>query len=144
MRRCDATQLAVKPFASDDVVLLVTQDKIARKVTMGGGGRMDRRAVLTLYLPPDLHLPVGETVTVNVLPATHRLARQSHDGTAATAALAYEAGEAMEPPRVAEARLAFDCRVIATGTVAGLADHPHMVVAQVLAAYQRWPRGCAI
>jgi hypothetical protein len=144
MRRCDATQLAVKPFATDDRVLMVTPDRVAHTVAMGGGGRLDRREVLTLYLPADLRLPVGEAVTVNLLPASHRLARPSGDGANEKAPLPYEASETIQAPRIAEAKLAFECQVIATGSVTGLDAYPHLVVAEVLGAYQRWPRGCAI
>jgi hypothetical protein len=142
MRRCDHTQLAFRPFSADDLVVVVGEDGEPREVALGGAGLVERRPTLTLYLPTVWEGANGQTLTVNVLPGARRL--RLVDAAAAAAPFRYQASESVVAPRIADAKLAFECRVIAIGALSGLEDHPQMLVAEVLAAYQRWPRGCAI
>jgi len=144
MRACDPRQLAFKPFASDDLALAVAADGVARRVGWGGAGMLERRPVLTLYLPKDWGWPVGSELTVNILPASRRPSLDRAPASAGAAELRYEPSESIRPARIAEARLAFECRIVAGGPVAGLSEHGQLVVAEVLSAHQRWPRGCAI
>jgi hypothetical protein len=134
MRPCSVEQLTVKPFAAEHRVLAVGEDRVAREVVLGGAGRFVSQASLTLFLPSDAGFPVGANLTVNLLPAGRRADAPNH----------YEAGQRVRAPLIAESRLAFECLVIASGTLDGEHAKQSVVVARVLLAHQRWPRGCAI
>jgi len=144
MRRCDPNQLAFKPFASDDVVFAVAEDGVPRRVALGGAGTLEQHPVLTLYLLADWGWQAGAELTVNLVPAARRPMPRNGLAAESGAEFRYEPSESIRPTRLAEARLSFECRVLAAGTLAGLHEHTHVAVAQVLSAYQRWPRGCAI
>ena len=144
MRQCDPTHLALRPFASDDVVFAVPDDGVPRKVSLGGAGRIEQSPVLTLYLPADWGWRIGGDLTVNLLPAARWPKARGTQAPEDKAGFHYEPSESIRPARIVEARLAFECRVAAAGPLAGLDGYTHVVVAQVLTAHQRWPRGCAI
>jgi flavin reductase (DIM6/NTAB) family NADH-FMN oxidoreductase RutF len=76
----------------------------------------------------------GRRKPVNLLPAGRRGDAGNH----------YEDSRQVRAPLIAESRLAFECLVIASGTLDGNHASQTMVVARVLLAHQRWPRGCAI
>lgn len=134
MRPCDIDQLALKPFANDSVVLVVGEDSVARKVELGGAGRFKSLPALTLFVSPGDSYPIGTKLTANLLSA----------GRPAAAGLHFESSAAIPAPRIAESRVAFECVVLARGSLEG--DHAQraVVVLHVLATHQRWPRGCAI
>jgi hypothetical protein len=134
MRACDTTQLTFKPFVAGDVVLVVGEDRDVREVALGGAGRFESLPTLTLFVPPGSAYLVGSNLTVNLLPAAHR-----HD-----VGIHFENGDSVPSPRIAESRLAFECIVVATGILDGEHAQNTIVVVRVLAAHQRWPRGCAI
>jgi hypothetical protein len=134
MRPCDIAQLAFKPFATNDVVLVVGEDRAVCEVALGGAGRFESLPTLTLFVPPGAAYLVGSHLTVNLLLATRR-----HD-----AGVSFENSDCVRSPRIAESRLAFECVVLATGTLGGEHAQKGIVVAHVLATHQRWPRGCAI
>jgi hypothetical protein len=144
MRRCDPIQLAFRPFASDDAVFAVAEDGVPRRIALGGAGTLAKNPSLTLYLPADWGWQAGTELTVNLLPAARRPMPRDGQATEDSAQFRYEPSESIRPARLTEARLAFECRLVAAGPLTGLVGHPHVVVAQVLSAYQRWPRGCAI
>jgi hypothetical protein len=134
MRPCSVEQLTIKPFAAENLVLAVGEDRVAREVVLGGAGRFASQASLTLFLPLDAGFPVGANLTVNLLPVGRR----------ADAGVHYEDSRQVRAPLIAESRLAFECLVTASGTVDGDHANQNVVVARVLLAHQRWPRGCAI
>ena len=68
-RPCDLAQLAFKPFVANDVVLAVGEDRTVREVALGGAGRFESLATLTLFVPPGTAYLVGSNLTVNLLPA---------------------------------------------------------------------------
>jgi hypothetical protein len=144
MRRCDPVQLAFRPFAADEVVFVVPEDGVPRRVAWGGAAKLEQSPVLTLYLPKDWGWKVGEDLSVNFLPAARQRRLQDDTAPEGSAEFPHEPSESIRPARIAEARLSFECRVVAAGALAGLDGHHHVVVARVLSAYQRWPRGCAI
>jgi hypothetical protein len=134
MRTCDTAQLAFKPFAANEVVLVVGEDRIAHEVAMAGAGRVDKLPTLTLLTPPGSAYAIGAHVTVNLLPPTRRPATDVH----------FENGESGRAPRIADSRLAFEGVVHATGSLDGEHAQSTIVVVHVLSSHQRWPRGCAI
>lgn len=134
MRPCDTSELTLKPFAADSLAWVVGEDHVARKVTLGGAGRFESLPTLTLFVSSDESYPVGAKLTVNLLPA----ARPAHAG------MHFEDSDAIPSPRIAEARVAFECLVIATGSLDGKHAESTVVVVRVLSSHQRWPRGCAI
>jgi hypothetical protein len=134
MRSCDTQHLALKPFAADGVALVVGDDRVARKVELGGAGHFESFPTLTLFISPDEGYPIGSKLTVNLLPAARP----------ANAATHFESSESIAAPRIAESRVAFECVVVATGSLDGEHARNTVVVARVLASHQRWPRGCAI
>jgi hypothetical protein len=134
MRPCDIDQLALKPFATDNLTLVVGEDRVPRKVVLGGAGRLESLPTLTLFVSPTESYSVGAKVTVNLLPA----ARPANAGTQ------FEDSEAIPVPRIAESRFAFECVVLATGVLDGDHAQSRVVVVRILASHQRWPRGCAI
>ena len=105
-----------------------------REVALGGAGRFESLATLTLFVPPGTAYRVGSNLTVNLLPAARR-----HD-----AGVHFENSDSVPSPRISESRLAFECIVLTTGTLDGEHAQNGIVVVRVLAAHQRWPRGCAI
>jgi hypothetical protein len=133
MRPCDTEQLTVKPFAAENVVLAIGEDRVAREVVLGGAGRFESQPSLTLFLPSQTSYPVGANLTVNLLPAGRRADAGTH----------YEDSQQVRAPLIAESRLAFECIVSATGSLDG-ENAGGMVVVRILRAHQRWPRGCAI
>jgi hypothetical protein len=134
MRECDTAQLALKPFATADVVMVVGEDRVAREVALGGAGRFESLPTLTLFVPPDAGYAVGAHLTVNLLPGARRHGTDVH----------FESGESVRAPRIANARLAFEGVVLATGSLDGQHPRNTIVVVHVLSTQQRWPRGCAI
>ncbi len=133
MRPCEVDQLALKPFAPDNRVMVVGEDRISRPVTFGGAGRFEETPALTLFLPEDASYPIGSTLTVNMLTTARPTRGDIH----------LEDSEGIRAPRVADSRLSFECVVQATGLLAGENAPSAIVVVRVLAAHQRWPRGCA-
>ena len=134
MRPCDIAQLAFKPFATNDVVLVVGEDRAVHEVALGGAGRFESIPTLTLFVSSGAAYLVGSHLTVNLL-----LATRPRD-----AAVSFENSDSVRSPRIAESRLAFECIVTATGTLDGEHVQNRILVARVVSAYQRWPRGCAI
>ena len=122
----------------------VAEDGVPRHVALGGAGILEQGPVLTLYLPRDWGWQTGRDLSVNLLSGARWLRSRNGAAVDSPADFHYELSESIAPARIAEARLAFECRVVATGTLAGLDGHGYLVVAQVLSAHQRWPRGCAI
>ena len=143
MRRCDLGQLTLKPFAGGGPVVAVAKDGQPRVVALGGAGMAGDRPTLTLYLPSSWHMPNGE-LTVNLLSPGRPLHARPAGGEGSEAGLQLEPGASVQAARVADARLVFECRVLGHGEMDGLDGYPHVLVVEVLAAYQRWPRGCAI
>ena len=136
MRRCDPKQLTMKPFAAGQTILAVAEDGEPREVALGGLGMLENKPVLTLFLTTPWH-PLPRDMTVNLLPPGRRLDPQ---GTMPH----LEPGQMVQAARVAEAQLAFECRVMGTAATEGFDSYPQILFVEVLAAYQRWPRGCAI
>jgi hypothetical protein len=134
MRPCDTDQLAFKPFAATEVVLVVGEDRVAHEVALAGAGRFETLPTLTFLGPPGHAYAVGEHLTVNLRPATRR-----HDTD-----LHFENSDSGRAPRIADSRLAFEGVVHATGLLNGEHAQNAIVVIRVLSTYQRWPRGCAI
>ena len=146
MRKCDLAQLTVKPFAGGGLVVAVAEDGQPRVIALGGAGRVGHGPTLTLYLSSAWdRLP--DALTVNLLSPGQRL-RPLHSpvvaGAAGDAGIRLEPGESVRVQRIADARMVFECRVLAQGSIQGLDGYSRVLVAEVLAAYQRWPRGCAI
>jgi hypothetical protein len=144
MRRCDLKQLTFRPFSSDDVVFVVAMDGVPVRVALGGAGLLGPSPVLTFYLPTDRGWRIGEDLSVNLLPAARWPWPRDNQPPEGNAELSLEQGESIRASRIPEARLAFECRIVATSPLAGLHGQSNVVVAEVIAAYQRWPRGCAI
>lgn len=134
MRPSDTEQLALKPFAGDSLALVVGEDRVARKVALGGGGRFESMPALTVFVAPDDGYAVGSELTVNLVPA----------GRPANASMHFEDSDTIAAPRIAESRIAFECVVIATGSLHGEHNQNTVLVTRVLSSHQRWPRGCAI
>jgi hypothetical protein len=133
MRPCEPEPLTLKPFAADTRVCLVGEDHVVREASLGGAGRFESLPALTLFLPAGSSYPVGAKLTVNLLPSTRR----------ADASLHFEDSQQVPAPLIAESRVAFECIVLATGSLEGAHAEHALVVARVLLAHQRWPRGCA-
>lgn len=129
MKRIDAAALAVRPFhlLDKEWALLVGGRERPNPMTVswGGLGTLWNRPVATVYVRPTRHtwglLNEHPEFTLNVLPADRRPALElcgTKSGRDldkwAAAGLAPEASEAVAVPRVAGARLAFECRVLAT------------------------------
>jgi flavin reductase (DIM6/NTAB) family NADH-FMN oxidoreductase RutF len=134
MRPCDIAQLAFKPFATNDVVLVVGEDRAVHEVALGGAGRFESLPTLALFVMPGSAYLIGSHLTVNLLPAARR-----HE-----MGMPFENSDSVRSPRIAESRLSFECVVLTTGTLDGEHAQKGIVVAHVLATHQRWPRGCAI
>jgi hypothetical protein len=134
MRPCDTEPLTLKPFSTDHRVCLVGEDRVVREASLGGAGRFESLPTLTLFVPTGAGYAVGANLTVNLLPSARRT----------DAGLHFEDSQHVPAPLIAESRLAFECVVLATGSLEGGHAENAIVVARVLLAHQRWPRGCAI
>jgi hypothetical protein len=134
MRPCQTHELALKPFAADSIAVAIGEDRIARDVVLGGAGVFESLPALTLFVAAGANYPVGAKLTVNLLSAARP----------ADAGIHFEDSAAIPAPRIAEARLAFECVVLARGSLEGDRPQSAVVVAEVLSTHQRWPRGCAI
>jgi hypothetical protein len=141
MRQCDPNQLTLKPFTKGEIAVAVGEDGRAIAAALGGAGMVGKHPVLTLYLPSPWPAEARE-LSVNLLPAGRRW--DSDSGGTRGPGLNLESGQVIRSPRVAEARLAFEGRVLGGGTMTGVEGFPHVLLVEVLAAFQRWPRGCAI
>jgi hypothetical protein len=134
MRPCDTEQLALKSFAADSLALVVGEDRVPHRVDLGGAGHFRSFPALTLFVSAGERYFVGARLTVNILPASRPLHASVH----------LEDSDTSPAPRIADARVAFECVVLATGVLDSEASPSVVVVVRVLASYQRWPRGCAI
>ncbi len=129
MRRVTPQDVLVRPFAILDRqwALLVAGAERPNPMTVswGGLGTLWDRPVATVYVRPTRHtfalLDREGEFTLNFLPERHRAALNVC-GTASgrdtdkwsAAGLHPAAAETVAAPRVAEAELAFECRVVAT------------------------------
>ncbi|HCF59929.1 MAG TPA: flavin reductase [Myxococcales bacterium] len=129
MQRIDPKQLALRPFAAfdQDWALLVggVSKPNPMTVSWGGVGTLWNRPVATVYVRPTRHtyslLDETPELTLNFLPEGMRAALQlcgSRSGRDTDkwqeAGLEPEKAETIQVPRVAGARLALECRVLAT------------------------------
>lgn len=129
MHKIDPAELTVKPFQVLDKewALLVGGKDHPNPMTVswGGLGTLWNRPVVTVYVRPSRHtfelLNRHPEFTLNVLPAAKRPAlelcgaRSGRDLDKWSAAgLVAQPSEVVAVPRVTGARLAFECRVLAT------------------------------
>lgn len=129
MRRIEPGQIALHPFQAldEEWALLVAGAERPNPMTVswGGFGTLWHRPVLTVYVRPTRHtfglLNGHAEFTLNFLPPERRAALELCGSVSgrdtdkwAAAGLAQVAGEAVRVPRVAGARLAFECRTLAT------------------------------
>ncbi|MBI5013924.1 MAG: flavin reductase family protein [Deltaproteobacteria bacterium] len=129
MRKIDPAELAVRPFQLLDKewALLVAGHNRPNPMTVswGGLGTLWNRPVVTVYVRPTRHtwglLNAHPEFTLNVLPAASRPALElcgSRSGRDldkwVAAGLTAQPSEVVAVPRVAGARLAFECRALAT------------------------------
>lgn len=130
MRRLAPKTLTLRPFSAldDDYALLVggTEEKASpMTVSWGNFGTLWNLPVVTVYVRPTRHtfqlLNEHNEFTLNFLPETHRAAfdvcgnMSGRDGDKWTAAhLKRSAAELVAVPRVAEARMILECRILAT------------------------------
>jgi len=164
MRRVEPKQIALHPFQAldEDWALLVAGVERPNPMTVswGGFGTLWHRPVLTVYVRPTRHtwglLNEHAEFTVNFLPPAMRPALSlcgSKSGRDldkwAAAKLEQEASETVRVPRVAGARLAFECRTLASfdfdparfldGSISGeypARDFHRAYVGEVLAAFE--------
>ena len=128
MRRVAVDELALRPFhvLDEEWALLVAGKARPNPMTVswGGFGTLWSRPVVTVYVRPTRHtfgcLEDGE-FTLNVLPPGERAALELCGASSgrdldkwAAAGLTPEPGVEVAVPRVAGARLAFECRVLGT------------------------------
>src|SRR5512135_2830430 len=129
MRRVPPQDVLVRPFAILDRqwALLVAGSERPNPMTVswGGLGTLWDRPVATVYVRPSRFtfslLEAGPEFTLNFLPEAHRAALEvcgaasgrDADKWAATG-LGRVAAETVAVPRVAQAELCFECRVLAT------------------------------
>ncbi len=129
MRRTTARDLLVKPFTILDQqwALLVAGSARPNPMTVswGGLGTLWNRPVATVYVRPTRFtyslLGAEPFFTLNFLPERHRAALDLCGSTSGRdtdkwrlAELGRVPGETVPVPRVAEAELALECRVLAT------------------------------
>jgi flavin reductase (DIM6/NTAB) family NADH-FMN oxidoreductase RutF len=129
LRRLDPKEIALKPFAAldDDWALLVGGDEKPNPMTVswGGFGTLWNRPVVTAYVRPTRFtyglLNGHPEFTLNFLPEPLRAALELCGATSgvdtdkwAAARLTPLPSETVKVPRVAEARLSFECRVLAS------------------------------
>jgi flavin reductase (DIM6/NTAB) family NADH-FMN oxidoreductase RutF len=129
VHRIDPTELSVRPFHLMDRewALLVAGRERPNPMTVswGGLGTLWGRSVVTVYVRPTRHtwglLEEHSEFTLNFLPENLRSALElcgSQSGRDvdkwAVAGLESAASAVIGVPRVAGARLAFECRVLAT------------------------------
>jgi flavin reductase (DIM6/NTAB) family NADH-FMN oxidoreductase RutF len=129
MKKIEIAELTVRPFhvLDQEWALLVAGKERPNPMTVswGGMGTLWHRPVVTVYVRPTRHtfalLDAHPEFTLNVLPPARKSALQfcgSHSGRDidkwTAAGLEPQASAAVAVPRVAGARLAFECRALAT------------------------------
>ena len=129
MRKIDPAELTLRPFHLLDqerAILVGGRDRPnPMTVAWGGFGTLWKRPVVTVYVRPVRHtfalLNQHPEFTLNFLPHEHRAAlqfcgtRSGRDQDKwAGAGLTQQRSEQVSVPRVTEARLAFECRALAT------------------------------
>jgi flavin reductase (DIM6/NTAB) family NADH-FMN oxidoreductase RutF len=172
MKPVDIKTLNMRPFSvlDEDWALLVggVERPNPMTVSWGGLGTLWNRPVVTVFVRPTRHtygllVDVPE-FTLNFMAPAHRPAlnlcgKQSGRDTDKwqASALHPAASEHIRVPRVAEARLSFECRIIHSWDVDPQRftdptidrlypqrDYHRAFIGEVLGAFQSWPRGCAI
>lgn len=129
MRRIDPKDLSLRPFSilNDDWALLVGGKARPNPMTVswGGLGTLWNRSVVTVYVRPTRHtyalLEADSELTLNFLPEELRPALNVCGSASgrdidkwSTARITPVASERIGVPRVAEARLALECRTLTT------------------------------
>jgi flavin reductase (DIM6/NTAB) family NADH-FMN oxidoreductase RutF len=129
VHRIDPTEVVVRPFHLLDrewALLVAGREKPnPMTVSWGGMGTLWGRSVVTIYVRPTRYtwtlLEAHSEFTLNFLPEARRASlqlcgsRSGRDGDKwAPAGLEPVASERIAVPRVAGARLAFECRVLAS------------------------------
>ena len=164
MNRIDPKELNLRPFSllDDDWALLVGGAERSNPMTVswGGFGTLWNRPVVTVYVRPTRYtfglLERDAEFTLNFLPEGKRAALDLCGSASgrdtdkwAEARLAPEPSSTIRVPRVAGARLAFECRILAhldfdparfldrsIGRLYPKSDFHRVFLGEVLAAFQ--------
>jgi len=165
MKAIDPKELVLRPFGvlDDEWALLVggVEKPNPMTVSWGGMGTLWNRPVVTVYVRPTRHtfhlLNAHPEFTLSFLPETYRGALQLCGARSgrdtdkwAAAGIGAQPSEKVRVPRVAEARLAFECRTLTTFDIdpdrflepALVHEYPHRdfhraYIGQVVAALSR-------